>query len=365
MKIILILPNQDSIHSIFYEIYADLNFGIRSLGIESEIVEVDLGRKARYPFSKIDIISISHLSDFFKSNINYDTFFITVDDYTILKWLNKNNRIKNLLIWAIYFYGAKFIFKTYRHSNNFYSIPFAKNLKNLISGMIPSALALKVSGFYWKTLKKYPIFCQSVWVELLLKRVYGIPVLGTILIPINRDFYNFPIPYKREGILIFLGNAGETDLSSLYNVLRYADCNLFGKMDYFGNENAGKIFEQHYRIKLNFIGKVSRENLLRAYSQHYFTIAPIFDGNFEMVPIQSLLCGTPVISFPQPFLEVTGENSLIANIENIGEVKSKIKQWSVVNGDERRSIQTKILQKMESNIVAATLLNYIKNLDLH
>ncbi|PSN81861.1 hypothetical protein B9Q01_09745 [Candidatus Marsarchaeota G1 archaeon OSP_D] len=54
------------------------------------------------------------------------------------------------------------------------------------------------------------------------------------------------------------------------------------------------------------------------------TITPIYNGNFEMVPIESLLSGTPVITYIQPFIEVTGQSLLIANINNKKELKENL-----------------------------------------
>jgi hypothetical protein len=43
-----------------------------------------------------------------------------------------------------------------------------------------------------------------------------------------------------------------------------------------------------------------------------------------MVPIESLLSGTPVITYIQPFIEVTGQSLLIANINNKKELKENL-----------------------------------------
>ena len=81
-----------------------------------------------------------------------------------------------------------------------------------------------------------------------------------------------------------------------------------------------------------------------------------------MVPIQSLLCGTPVISFAQPFLEVTGENNMIANIQNSGEIKYKTEQWKNFDQQEKKLVRRLIFKKMGSRKVAQDLLRHLQNL---
>ncbi|MGC9167248.1 MAG: hypothetical protein ACP5GR_06390, partial [Thermoplasmata archaeon] len=80
---------------------------------------------------------------------------------------------------------------------------------------------------------------------------------------------------------------------------------------------------------------------------------------FEMVPIQSLLCGTPVITYIQPFMEVTGQSNLIANIYNSYELKRKFKIWQSNLDDELNSVKKKILSFMDNRIVSMELMNYL------
>lgn len=365
MKLILVLPSQANQYSNLYEVFADLNSGLTSIGIESKIVEVKMSGDAVYPFGSVERIKMTELFNFFSSQSDRNTVFVTVDDHNLVKWLSKNKKIQNLVIWAHYFYGARYIFQSYRNSNPVFSLTFMEKLRNLLASMIPNFIARRVSGFYWKALCRYPVFSQSIWTGLLLERVFSIPVLGTILIPVEQSLYNFQQTKKRYGILVFLGNSGETDLASLFEVLHNLEPDLITRLDYFGNEKAGKIFCNVYGIKMNFIGKVSRKNLLRAYSEHMITITPIFDGNFEMVPIQSLLCGTPVISFAQPFLEIIGQNDMIANIRNIGEIKYKVKLWRNLDQQVRKLIRTTIFEKMDNKKVAKDLIFRLESIGFH
>lgn len=365
MKIILILPGQKNVYSILFEVYADLNNALQYLGIESRIVEVRFKDSTRFPFGDVESIDEEKLPDFLYSAADKNTVFVTVDDHAIVRWLYKNRKIENLVIWAHYFYGARFIFRLYRNSSAELTTTLRTRLLNLFAACIPNSATFRLYSFYWKTLLRYSVFSQSIWTGLLLERVYSIPVTGMVRIPVDHRLYNFPEEEKREGALIFLGERRETDLRSLQSVLKTVDPQVLSRLDYFGNEETGKIFEEAYGIKINFIGKIGRRDLLRSYSEHFMTIAPIFDGNFEMVPIQSLMCGTPVISFAQPFLEVTGENDMMANIRNLGEVRCKVQQWKGLSAEARKSMKAAILEKMDSRKVAKDLLNYLETLGFH
>jgi hypothetical protein len=362
VKVILVLPSQESVYSNLYEVLADLTAGLSLLSIESKIVEVTFGDSAAYPFGNVDHITKSQLSQFFDSVAGSNKVLVTVDDHKMVKWLYKNKKVENMVIWAHYFYGSRYIFQLYRNSNEVFPIKYTSRLRSLFAAMVPNTIAIRASSFYWKTLHRYPVFSQSLWTGLLLERVFSISVSGKVLIPVDQRLYNFPEPEKREGVLVFLGSAGETDLASLNYALNTLDSSLLARLDYFGNEEAERIFENIYGIKMNFIGKVTRKDLLRSYSEHMITISPIFNGNFEMVPIQSLLCGTPVISFSQPFLEVIGENNMTANIRNLGEIKYKVKQWMDLDQQARISMKHTIFEKMESRKVAKDLLQYLQTL---
>jgi hypothetical protein len=118
-----------------------------------------------------------------------------------------------------------------------------------------------------------------------------------------------------------------------------------------------------YGIKMNYLGKISREDLIKEYSLHFLTIAPVFNGNFEMVPIQSLLSGTPVITYLQPFMELTGECIMVANINNLIEVKDKIIAWKDLNVLTREKIKSIILERMNAKRVANDLLYKLSKLE--
>jgi len=365
VKIILMLPGQKSVYSIFYESYADLNNALLSLGVESKIILVKEDEYAKFPFGNVDLTDFSGLNDLFEAGQDRDTVFLTVDDHPMLRWLSKRQKVSNLVIWAHYLYGQRFIFPLYRNAPTGLPVNSTERMINRFSSWIPNALAIRLFGFYWRTLKMYPVFAQSLWTGLMLERLFSVPVLGTLLTPVEHSLYEFPKQSKREGVLVFLGNASDTDINALNRTLMILGSDEISNIDYFGDRESGEIFEKKFGMEMNFIGKVERRELLKEYSEHELTISAVFNGNFEMVPVQSLLCGTPVISFNQPFMEVTGESDMIANIHNAGEIRTKVQIWKSLTMDSRQRMKNIIFEKMESKKVAENLLHKIRNLGFH
>lgn len=359
MKISLLLPSQKNAYSNLYEVYNDLYKALMNSGVSCEIVEIRDTGNVEFPFYPVKEIRLDQLSSYINSQSAQDTYFLTVDDLYILRWLYRRPKIRNMFIWLHYFYGAKYLFKSYRISRKPLADSFGRRIVKSVSGMVPNEIAIIQSKFYWNNLSRYPLFSQSLWTGMLTERVYSIPVLGNIYIPIDQKLFTFTPEIKREGILVFLGDASDTDLLALWRIIKVLQQEHFGTIYYFGNELSGIKFRDSYGVKMNFIGKVSRNELIRHYGSHFVTIAPVFNGNFEMVPIQSLLAGTPVVSFTQPFMEVTGESDMIANIHNLGEVRRKAKLWKVLDLEIRNSVKSKILEKMDSKKIADDLVSML------
>ncbi|MGC8969975.1 MAG: glycosyltransferase [Conexivisphaera sp.] len=180
--------------------------------------------------------------------------------------------------------------------------------------------------------------------------------MGLLRTPVEPSIY--PLVDEKEGrALIYLGGADDTDIGALLAALRILEEERPGiELDAFGDERTARIVGQ--RVRVNYLGKLERSELSVEYGRHAITIAPIYNGNFEMVPVQSLLCGTPVITFPQPFMEVTGDSPMVANIENPPEVRTKVRTWlrNEAMTPLRREIRARILREMDNEVVAGKLL---------
>jgi len=357
-RINLVLPAQRSRFSIIYNIYNDLYLGLKKIGFDSEIILIKTFENySKFPYFNVKEVNIKDLNDILLLD---EQFSLTVDDFEIMNYFFKNNiRIKNLLIWAHYFYGHKFIFERYRElwKENF-SIPYYINLIDYI----PFYILRRKAKFYYRALSNNKTVAQSLWTDLLLERVYNIFTEGILYIPVEYEFYDVNEYSKENRALIFFGEKGDVDLIGLkrtIDTLREANPKL--DFDYFGDEEVGLIFNKKFNENIKYLGKLDRKDLSKEYSKHLVTITPIYNGTFEMVPIESLLSGTPVITYIQPFIEVTGQSLLIANINNKKEIKRKFNYWisNDINHD-LKMMKSKILEIMDNAKIAKDLLNYLE-----
>jgi hypothetical protein len=308
-------------------------------------------------------INGTELKQYIESKYDNETVFLTIDDYYTLSMLYGIEQRKHLLIWAHYFVGHRFIFHRYNEIDPLFNISQFNIIFRKIAEMVPIQLLRILMRKYIKTLSSNYVVSQSVFTDLLLERVYAIRTMGILSIPVASDAFPMNISSRSERILIFLGNFDETDLGSLFDAIKVIkkEMNPDG-FDFFGTEQTGNIFQKHYNIKMNYIGKLSAEELAHNYQTHCLTICPIYNGTFEMVPIESLLSGTPVISFIQPFIEVTGQSLMVANILNSEEIRSKILNWKNLDAATREKERSKILDIMESQKVSEQLASYAKDI---
>lgn len=357
-RINLVLPVQRSRFSTIYNVYNDLYLGLKKIGFDSEIILIKTFENySKFPYFNVKEVNIKDLNDILLLD---EQFSLTVDDFEIMNYFFKNNiRIKNLLIWAHYFYGHKFIFERYRElwKENF-SIPYYINLIDYI----PFYILRRKAKFYYRALSNNKTVAQSLWTDLLLERVYNIFTEGILYIPVEYEFYDVNEYSKENRALIFFGEKGDVDLIGLkrtIDTLREANPKI--DFDYFGDEEVGLIFNKKFNENIKYLGKLDRKDLSKEYSKHLVTITPIYNGNFEMVPIESLLSGTPVITYIQPFIEVTGQSLLIANINNKKEIKRKFNYWisNDINHD-LKMMKSKILEIMDNAKIAKDLLNYLE-----
>ena len=357
-RINLVLPVQRSRFSVMYNVYNDLYLGLKKIGFDSEIILIKTFENySKFPYFNVKEVNIKDLNDILLLD---EQFSLTVDDFEIMNYFFKNNiRIKNLLIWAHYFYGHKFIFERYRElwKENF-SIPYYINLIDYI----PFYILRRKAKFYYRALSNNKTVAQSLWTDLLLERVYNIFTEGILYMPVEYEFYDVNEYSKENRALIFFGEKDDVDLICLkrtIDTLREANPKL--DFDYFGDEEVGLIFNKKFNENIKYLGKLDRKDLSKEYSKHLVTITPIYNGNFEMVPIESLLSGTPVITYIQPFIEVTGQSVLIANINNKKEIKRKFNYWfSNDLSHDLKIMKGKILDVMDNAKVARDLLNYLE-----
>jgi len=207
-RINLVLPVQRSRFSTIYNVYNDLYLGLKKIGFDSEIILIKTFENySKFPYFNVKEVNIKDLNDILLLD---EQFSLTVDDFEIMNYFFKNNiRIKNLLIWAHYFYGHKFIFERYRElwKENF-SIPYYINLIDYI----PFYILRRKAKFYYRALSNNKTVAQSLWTDLLLERVYNIFTEGILYIPVEYEFYDVNEYSKENRALIFFGEKDDVDL---------------------------------------------------------------------------------------------------------------------------------------------------------
>jgi glycosyltransferase involved in cell wall biosynthesis len=120
---------------------------------------------------------------------------------------------------------------------------------------------------------------------------FGVNVNGVIYPPLDCEQFRPMAPSPSEDfILTYFGK--ETIFSLTKHVL---DMGI--KVKAFGGKLAlapRKILEHP---NLDFLGRISDEQLIDLYSNALFTFYPFTDEPFGYIPIESLACGTPVLTF--------------------------------------------------------------------
>lgn len=344
-------------------VYTDLYNGFGQLGFKIPVIEVkdpQLNAENSVPDFPVRQIEADEFQDLLKG----DNRLITDDNFSIIRLLSGiDANLSHLTIWVNYFYGHRFIFRQYRDMP--YGLGYRERLRHLGMNFMPPSLTSRITKWYVNTLARSQTIAQSIWTSLLLSRVYKLKCSGVVYMPVDPLYYEFPLDHERElKCLIFFGNNYDTDLNILYETIKLAKTIVSDlEFEAFGNSGQAILFEKTTNIHVKFHNAIERKRLSELYNRSLFTICPIYNGNFERVPIESLLTGTPVISYIQPFLEVTGETSLIANIQNPGEVRRKILGW--INGElsiERYSLKKNILSVMEYRKVARNFMQHMADI---
>jgi len=145
-----------------------------------------------------------------------------------------------------------------------------------------------------KTLRKMSELSRHIVTNASHLRSYymnkGVSVDGVIYTP--KDFSKFrPSDIeKRDYVLTYIGK--ETDVETILDIAGRG-IRIVG----FGSKIPVGISTRELRDKIDFRGYVSDEELVNLYSGARFTAFPFTEEPFGYVPIESMACGTPVLSY--------------------------------------------------------------------
>ncbi|WP_054854033.1 glycosyltransferase [Vulcanisaeta distributa] len=159
---------------------------------------------------------------------------------------------------------------------------------------LATPLIIAADSTYHRALSrsKYVIANSRYSAEAVISRnvrVWG----GVINPPVNTDFFKpVPNPPTQDYVLTYVGK--ETQ----FNVLR-AMANAGGiRIVAFGSKVPPWLprwFVRHRNI--DYRGRVSDEELVKLYANAKFTVFPFIHEPFGYVPVESMACGTPVLTY--------------------------------------------------------------------
>jgi len=139
----------------------------------------------------------------------------------------------------------------------------------------------KLSGVIVATSK----YCADIYGK------FGVKIDRIIYVPIDCEkFKPRPNTSYESYVLTYFGK--ETKFSTIKNL---ADADI--KIKAFGSKLSyvPKELRNHRNIEL--LGRVSDEELIELYSSALYTVFPFTNEEFGYIPVESMACGTPVLTF--------------------------------------------------------------------
>jgi len=147
-----------------------------------------------------------------------------------------------------------------------------------------------------------------------IKRVYeglGIPIDCVIYSPLDTEFFQ-PKTSRPRGDYVLTYFGKETDYLAVKKV---ADKGV--KIKAFGSKAASivpKYVLNHPNIEV--LGYVSDDELVELYSNALFTLFPFTEEPFGYVPVESMACGTPVLTYNKQGPSETVEHGVTGWLAN-------------------------------------------------
>jgi glycosyltransferase involved in cell wall biosynthesis len=254
--------------------------------------------------------------------------YLISDDYVprvrfLLKMAQKANVRKGVYVQLLY--GMHTLMQNFSKD----ALDFKSKLVFSIFPLIPFRL---LSRRYCDLLKKFDtIVANSRFTASLLRYLYGVEVNGVVYPPVDGMVFR---PHLTNGIanevIIYCGsNAGDTDPTLLKQLLELLiSSNSIDKINLFGNKAIyhllGKLVSSSM---INIVQGISDMELAQMYSKSILTISPQEWETFGYVPIESMLCGTPVLAFAsQPFSELVQDKNIAHLVYSRKALLEKLKE---------------------------------------
>ncbi|MGC9203086.1 MAG: glycosyltransferase, partial [Thermoproteota archaeon] len=149
---------------------------------------------------------------------------------------------------------------------------------------------------YKKFLGKQDIIvANSRITATLLHILYGVEPDGIVYPPLDMDIFRLRNMRKKNQVLLYLGShAGDTDENFVIEICKFLKAKDF-KILAMGNAVLKEKLRREFEIYS--VSGVSDEELSKIYSQSKLTICPQKWETYGYVPVESMACGTPVLTF--------------------------------------------------------------------
>jgi len=158
----------------------------------------------------------------------------------------------------------------------------------------------------------------------------GVPVEGVVYtLKDMSEFQPTSQPPRRDYVLLYVGK--ETDTLN-FRALLDAGVRIVG----FGNKIPTGTRLKHITNSIEWLGRVSKRKLVELYSNALFTLFPFTCEPMGLVPIESMACGTPVLTYNRQ-----GPASTVVNGTT---------GWLVATPDEMVSKATEIWRRGDTGI---------------
>lgn len=323
-----------------------LNFAKGMRGIEKAWLALfRCGPKIISYVNDIDVPScvLSSKSELIKETEDRRTDFIICDDsFLNLGMLNsfkKKIRAK-IVVYVQVLYGVHAISGCFDLSY----LPIKEKAIFSLSRFIPFSLLIRKYRSFLNNCNA--IIANSNATAGILQTLYGINVNGVVYPPTDTEIFK---PISRtlnpKDIMFYLGShAGDTQASHVKHIIdRLHEGNY--TINLFGTQKLAAILKRRHP-KLAYHQNIEDKYLAELYSKSLLTICPQKWELFGYVQVESMSCGTPVLSF-----DCMGPAETIVNLKT---------GWMAKSRQEFLRILNSILENEESMIDQNSVRKHVK-----
>ncbi|SMD30804.1 glycosyltransferase [Picrophilus oshimae] len=176
----------------------------------------------------------------------------------------------------------------------FYETLLKLRKDNIILKMVPEIFYIIIKKFDKKVILRaiYSTKHLSANSKYLIDEYKKINININCEINTIKNFDNFYYKNERRKgyVLTYIGK--ETELDTLIEIAKAGV-----KIKAFGSKSPPGMKKNHIKRYIEFLGKVSNDELNDLYNNAIFTVFPFTEEPFGWVPIESMKCGTPVLTY--------------------------------------------------------------------